>query len=74
MHRLTHPTIEQGVPAARSIAVGLQAVMAPLPRGIAGWIARARGARRAPDGRFLEVLLVSVPSSSVGRKAIKEQK
>jgi hypothetical protein len=53
MHRVTRPTIEQGVPAARSIAVGLQAVMAPLPPGVTGGIARARHAWRYDDGTFM---------------------
>jgi hypothetical protein len=57
MHRITHLTIEQGVFAARSIAAGLQAVMAPLPpppRGIAGGgVARARHAWRYDDGTFM---------------------
>ena len=53
MHRITRPTIEQGVPAARSIAAGLQAVMAPLPAGAAGGIARVRHSRRYDDGTFM---------------------
>jgi len=109
IHRVAHLQISQGVPAARAIATGLQAVVAPPPPGVAGGIARvwhawrhddrtfmshddeerieierrermvrggrarARGARRTPDGRFLQVLLISVPSSTVGGKAIMEQ-
>jgi hypothetical protein len=53
MHRTTHLTIEQGVTAARSIAAGLQAVMAPLPAGIAGEIAWARQAWRHDDRTFM---------------------
>jgi len=53
MHRVTHPTIEQGAPAARSIAASLQAVMVPLPLGVACRIARARYAWRYDDGRFM---------------------
>ena len=53
MHRVTHPTIEQGVPAAHSIAAGLQAVTAPLPPGVAGGIARARHAWRYDNGTFM---------------------
>jgi len=53
MHRVTHLTIEQGVPAARSIAAGLQAVMAPLQPGVAGGTERARHVRRYGDGRFM---------------------
>ena len=53
MHRITHLTIEQGVFAARSIAAGLQATMAPLPPGVAGGIMRARHVRRYDDGRFM---------------------
>jgi hypothetical protein len=51
MHRVTHPTIEQGVPAARPIAAGLEAVMASLLPGVAGGIARARHAWRYDAGR-----------------------
>ena len=53
MHRVTHLTIEQGAPAARSIAASLQAVMVPLPLGVACRIARARYAWRYDDGRFM---------------------
>jgi hypothetical protein len=47
MHRVVHLQIDRGVPAARSIAAALQAVMTPLPPpppGVAGGIARARHA------------------------------
>ena len=53
MHRVTHLTIEQGVPAARAIAAGLRAVMASLPPGVASGIERARHVRRYGDGRFM---------------------
>jgi hypothetical protein len=53
MHRVTHLTIEQDVPAARLIAAGLQAVTALLPPGVAGGVARARHAWRYDDGTFM---------------------
>jgi len=56
MHRVTHLRIEQGVPAARSIAASLQAVMAllsPPPPGVAGGLARAKHAWRNDDGTFM---------------------
>jgi len=56
MHRVVHLQIEQGVPATRAIAAGLQAVMAPLPPpppGVAGGVARARHAWRYDNGTFM---------------------
>jgi hypothetical protein len=56
MHRVVHLQIDQGVPAARSIAAALQAVMTPLPPpppGVAGGTARARHAWRYDDGTFM---------------------
>jgi len=53
MHRVTRLTIEQGVPAARTIAAGLRAVTALLPLGVVGGIARARHAWRHDDGTFM---------------------
>ena len=53
MHRVTYLMIEQGVPAARSIAAGLQVGITPLPPGVAGGIARARYAWRCDDGTFM---------------------
>ena len=53
MHGVAHLQIAQGVPAARAIAQGLQAVMAPLPCGVAGGLARAKYAWRYDDGTFM---------------------
>ena len=50
---IAHLQINEGVPEARTIAAGLQAVVAPPPPGVAGRIARARHAGRHDDGTFM---------------------
>ena len=53
IHEVAHLQIKQGVPAARAIAQGLQAAMVPLPRGVAGGLARAKYAWRYDDGTWM---------------------
>jgi hypothetical protein len=67
MHRVTHLTIEQGVPVARSIAAGLQAVMAPTA-GRRRRVARARHAWRYDDGTFMSYDDEEDPAVAIPRR------
>jgi hypothetical protein len=48
-----HLTLREGVDAAVAVEKGLRGIAAPLPRGKAGGIARARNAWRYLDGTFM---------------------
>lgn len=53
IHEVAHLQIKQGVSAAWAIAQGLQAAIVPLPRGVAGGLARAKCAGRYDDGTWM---------------------
>lgn len=53
VHKATHLAIRLSLPAARAIEAALRATAAPLPRGKAGGLARARTAWRYTDGTLM---------------------
>ena len=53
LHIAIQLTVRQGVETGQAIEKGLRAVLAPLPRGSAGGLARARIAWRYSDGTFM---------------------
>jgi len=53
IHEVAQLQVEHSVAAAQAIAKGLQAAMAPLPRGVAGGLARAKYAWRYKDGTWI---------------------
>jgi hypothetical protein len=53
LHAATELAIREGVEAAEAVAMGLRAMAAPLRRGKAGGLARARTAWRFLDGTFM---------------------
>jgi hypothetical protein len=53
IHEAAELAVRQGVPAALAIGTGLRLVVAPLPPGKAGGLARAREAWRYADGTFM---------------------
>jgi hypothetical protein len=53
IHKTAELAVQRGIPAARAIESGLRAAVAPLPRGRAGGLARARSAWRYRDGTFM---------------------
>jgi len=53
LHIAIQLTVRQGVETAEAIEKGLRAMLAPLPRGSAGGLARASIAWRYSDGTFM---------------------
>ncbi len=53
IHKAAELAVRIGLPAALAIERSLRAVAAPLPRGRAGGLARARTAWRYSDGTFM---------------------
>lgn len=53
LHVAIQLTIDQGLEAAEAVEHGLRGILAPLPRGSAGGLARARTAWRYLDGTFM---------------------
>jgi len=53
LHKAAELAVKLGMPAALAIEKGLRSTAAPLPRGKAGGLARARSAWRYDDGTFM---------------------